>query len=84
LVADYRIVPAPLVLIEQGFNTNGAFQLKLTSTPNTRFQVEASTDLAAWDDIGSGNTDANGMLTFQDPDAPNFTKRFYRASWTSP
>jgi hypothetical protein len=44
----------------QGFGTNRNFQFKLSSTTNTGFGIQASTNLASWISIGSGTTDTNG------------------------
>ncbi|MEA3189172.1 MAG: hypothetical protein QOD99_3002 [Chthoniobacter sp.] len=78
IVGDYNIVPPPAVVAAQGFGTNGYFQLKLSSTPNTVFGIQASSNLIDWTDIGSGTTDPNGVLIFQDTTAAG---RFYRAYW---
>jgi hypothetical protein len=87
VVGDYNVVPptpfAP-VLTAQGFVANGYFQLRLSSTPSTGFDIQASTDLISWTSIGSGYTDANGVLIFQDMNAANFPRRFYRAYWPLP
>ncbi len=78
IVADYNIVPTSITLSAQVFG--GAFQLKLTSIPNTSFNIEASTDLHGWTKIGSGRTDANGVMIFPNPNT-SLSPRFYRASW---
>jgi hypothetical protein len=87
IVGDYNIVltpPATPVLTAQGFGTNRYFQIKLTSTTNTGFGIQASTNLASWTSIGSGTTDTNGWLIFQDTNAAGFPGRFYRAYWPFP
>ncbi len=84
VVGDYVVVPTPVVLTAQGLGTNGSFQLKLTSTPNSGFEIQASTDLSSWNNLGPGYTDANGLLIFQDTNAGAFTRRFYRAIWPLP
>jgi hypothetical protein len=78
--------PAPTapILALQRFGTDGAFQLELTSTTNTGFGIEASTNLADWDRIGAGFTDTNGCLFFQDTNAASFPRRCYRAFWPLP
>jgi hypothetical protein len=76
--------PATPVLAPQHFGTNGALRLQLTSTTNTGFGFEASTNLADWDRIGWGFTDTNGSLLLQDTNAANFPNRFYRAYWPLP
>ena len=87
IVGDYLLAsppPAPPVLAPQGFGTNGSFQLKLISATNTAFVIEASTNLANWANLGSGLTDNHGLLLIQDSNAPDFSRRFYRAVWTGP
>jgi hypothetical protein len=87
IVGDYNIVlvaPAAPVLTALGFGTNNNFQFKLTSTGNTSFGIQASTNLIDWINIGIATTDTNGSLLFQDTNAPGFTSRFYRAYWPFP
>jgi hypothetical protein len=87
IVGDYNIVPVPpssVTLISQGFQSNGSFQLQLISTPNVGFEIQASSDLNNWSNLGSGFTDPNGVLIFQDPNAGSFLQRFYRATWPVP
>jgi hypothetical protein len=87
IVGDYNVVtppPAPPVLTSLGFGTNGNFQLKLSSTTNTDFGILASTNLTNWTSIGSGTTDTNGLLFFQDTNATGFPRRWYRAYWPLP
>jgi len=87
IVGDYQIVEAPTaapVLTVQGFDTNGYFQLELSSTANTGFGIETSTNLTDWTSIGTGTTDVSGLLFFQDTNAAGFPGRFYRAYWPLP
>ncbi len=88
IVGDYNVVmsstPIPPVLIPQGFRTNGNFQIKLTSSPSTAFSIQASGNLVTWTNIGSGVTDTNGSLIFQDTNATSFSSRFYRGYWPPP
>lgn len=80
VVGDYNVVPPPpTVLTALGFGATGYFQLKLSSTPNTAFGIQASPNLTSWSGIGSGTTDTNGLLLFQDTSAAGFPVRFYRA-----
>jgi len=76
--------PASPVLASERLGANGAFQLLLASTPNTAFGIRASSNLVNWTNVGSGFTDTNGMLFFQDTNAPAFSTRFYRAYWPLP
>jgi hypothetical protein len=75
--------PATPTFVSSGF-TNGNFQLRLSSSTNTGFGLLASTNLTTWTNIGSGFTDTNGMLLFQDTNAASFASRFYRAYWPLP
>jgi hypothetical protein len=85
IVGDYNIVLPPTrpVLAAQGYMAGG-FQIKLTSTANSGFGILVSTNLTNWTKIGSGVTDTNGTLIFQDTNAAQVGKRFYRAYWPLP
>ncbi len=87
IVGDYIIVtPAPTtpVLTPQGFSTNRQFRFRLSSSTNTVFGIQASTNFVSWTSIGSGTTDTNGLLNFQDTNTANFVRRYYRAYWPYP
>jgi hypothetical protein len=87
IFGDYNIVtppPASIELISEGIGTNGNFQLELLSASNTGFGIQASTDLINWAEVGSGSTDTNGLLLFQDTNTAGFSNRFYRAFWPLP
>ena len=81
--AAVTLVPATPKLKAVGFGTNGFFTVNLTSTPMFGFGVEASTNLVNWTNIGSGYTDTNGVLSFQDTNKA-FRARYYRAHWPLP
>jgi len=74
----------PVTLSSAGFATNGDFQFTISSSTNTDFGIQASTSLAVWTLIGSGTTDTNGMLFFQDTNTVAFPIRYYRAISPSP
>ena len=87
IVADYTVVsasPPTAVLIAEGFETNGYFKVELLSLPNTGFEIQDSTDLINWTNLGSGSTDANGVLIFEDTTAAGLPARFYRGTWPLP
>jgi hypothetical protein len=87
IFGDYVVVPAPpssIVVISEGIGTNGNFQLELSSATNIGFGIQASTDLVGWVEIGSGVTDTNGLLFFEDSNSPAIPSRFYRAVWPAP
>lgn len=87
ILGDYNVVtlpPANIVLKLAAVGTNGWFQFKLASATNLNFAIQASANLITWTNLASGYTDTNGLLFFQDSNTASFTKRFYRAAWTSP
>ena len=75
------LVPKTPVLTSKG-RTNNVFTLKLVSSPMTGFDIEASTNLITWTNIGSAYTDTNGLLLFPDTNA-SVRARFYRSHWPS-
>ncbi len=90
IVGDYNVVPTPAalpttpILISQGFGTGGNFQFQLSSTTNIGFGIQVSTDLVSWISVGSGTTDVNGLLFFQDTNAADLSSCYYRAYWPLP
>ncbi len=87
IFGDYVIVvPPPItpVLTPQSLAMNGNFQFKLFSSSNTSFGIQTSTNLSTWITLGSGITDTNGSLLFQDTNTAGFSRRFYRAYWPYP
>jgi hypothetical protein len=87
IFGDYVIAPVPptsITLISEGIDTNGDYQLEVSSATNTGFGILASTDLVNWAPIGSGMTDMNGVLLFEDTNSPGIPNRYYRAVWPSP
>jgi hypothetical protein len=78
--AAVTVVPATPVLTQNGFATNGFFNLKISSTPMFTIGVDVSTNLVNWTSIGSGVIGTNGLMLFQDTNAA-FGARFYRAHW---
>ena len=86
IFGDYNIVvppPTTPVLNSLGI-TNGYFNFKLVSSTNIAFGVQASTSLNGWTNIGSGFTDTNGLMFFQDTNTAVYRYRFYRAYWPYP
>ena len=72
LIMDYWPRPLPMLLADRSFhlNTNGP--------DGAWFYVENSTNLQSWTCI-STNQVVHGSIDYIDPDAPNFSGRFYRA-----
>ncbi len=59
---------------------NGTFSLNFTGDSQATYHVQASTNLVDWDVIGTGTEAPPGQYLFLDPNAPNWTRRFYRIS----
>jgi autotransporter-associated beta strand protein len=58
--------------------TEDAADLRGSGLPGLTYTLEASTDLRSWLLIGPATTDSDGLYEFIDPEAPVFTRRFYR------
>jgi len=54
------------------------FVLTVTGLISHAYNILASQDLTTWTVIGTVTTDANGLTTFTDTNAPGFSRRFYR------
>jgi len=61
--------------------SDGTVILKAQGSPGESFDIEASQDLLNWLDLGTFLADTNGLLQFDDTNAPAFPARFY---YTSP
>jgi len=58
---------------------NGHTQLEILSEPGERITIQASSNLVDWVTIGTGNANAEGVVTFEDADAGRHPVRYYRA-----
>ena len=56
---------------------DGTVLLETQGSPGESFDIEASIDLLNWLDLGTFFADTNGLLQFDDTNAPNFPSRFY-------
>jgi hypothetical protein len=56
---------------------NGDFILQASGSPGESFDVQASTNLETWEDLGDIVVDTNGLAEFDDTNAPLFPYRFY-------
>jgi hypothetical protein len=65
---------APISIQRQ---TNGTVLIETQGSPGESFDIQASSDLLNWLDLGSVLADTNGLLQFDDTNAPNFPARFY-------
>jgi hypothetical protein len=57
--------------------SNGDFILHASGSPGESFDIQASTNLQTWQDLGSIIADTNGVALFEDTNAPLFPARFY-------
>jgi hypothetical protein len=73
------VIPPPS-LVGSKMTTAGSFQFSFSSPPNLAYRVDASTDLMNWIALTQTST-TNGLFQFQDFDASNYARRFYRATW---
>ena len=52
----------------------------LKGTPGQTYILQASTDMIHWTAISTNVADANGIISFADPDSGNYPSRFYRSA----
>jgi hypothetical protein len=57
--------------------SDGIVILQAQGSPGEAFDIEASTNLLDWLDLGTVQADTNGLLQFDDTNAPAFPARFY-------
>jgi outer membrane protein assembly factor BamB len=57
--------------------SDGTVILQAQGSPGEVFDIEASTDLLNWLDLGSVLADTNGLMQFDDTNAPAYPARFY-------
>jgi len=60
------------------------FMLTVTGPAGHTYDVLATQDFKTWTVIGTVTVGAGGSLNFTDPNAANFSRRFYRTHDTSP
>ena len=58
--------------------SDGSMAITLLGSTNQTYVIEASLDMHNWTSICTNTTDANGLFTFVDSDAKNYSSRFYR------
>jgi hypothetical protein len=57
--------------------SNGNVILHAYGSPGETFDIQASTNLQTWQDLGDVTADTNGLAQFDDTNAAEFTSRFY-------
>jgi hypothetical protein len=65
---------SPVVLQLQ---PNGTVILQAQGLPGESFDIQASEDLLHWLDLGNFLADTNGLMQFDDTNAPQYNARFY-------
>jgi YD repeat-containing protein len=58
---------------------NGVFRLTLNGTVGSNYVIYASSDLKYWTPLYTNTVPPAGLITFVDPSAGGYPKRFYRA-----
>jgi hypothetical protein len=56
---------------------DGTVLLETQGSPGESFDIQASTDLQSWLDLGNVLADTNGLMQFDDTNAPQYNARFY-------
>jgi len=57
--------------------TDGSILLQAQGSPGESFDIQASTNLLNWLDLGTVIADTNGLMQYADTNASNFPSRFY-------
>jgi len=65
---------SPITLKKQA---NGTILLQAQGYAGENFDIQASADLLNWLDLGIVTADTNGLMQFDDTNAPNYPARFY-------
>ena len=68
-----KYAPGPLLQKQ----SNGSILLQAVGAAGQNFDIQASTNLQTWQDLGTNTADTNGMLQYTDTNAPLFDRRFY-------
>lgn len=79
---DYRSVTNTVSILVYSQVTlqlmaDGTVLLEAQGSPFEGFDIQASTNLINWLDLGIVLGDTNGLMQFDDIDAPNYNARFY-------
>jgi hypothetical protein len=56
----------------------GGYTLTVAGLSGHSYDVQATTDFVTWTFIGTATVGADGVVDFTDPDAGDFSQRFYR------
>jgi hypothetical protein len=77
-VAVYGLeAPLPVSFTSASFSSNGAFQLGFPGVSGINYVLQATTNLIDWTSLTT-NQASNNFLDLLDPNALDFSRRFYR------
>jgi streptogramin lyase len=57
--------------------SDGTVLLQAQGSPGENFDIQASADLQSWLDLGLATANTNGLMQFDDTNAPAYPARFY-------
>jgi len=77
MTANASFFVQPIRFATQSFS-GGTFQAQFFAAPGSNYVLEASTNLMDWTPIVTNPAIATNVLNFVDPNASNFTRRYYR------
>jgi len=71
-------VPAALAILNIRSGHGEPLVLSATGPVGHTYTIQATKDFKIWTNIGTVTVPASGLLEFTDPNAANFSERFYR------
>jgi hypothetical protein len=77
-------VPTPPAGVQLLVTAAKQFVLTVTGPAGHTYDIQATQNFKTWTVIGTVTVGAGGSLNFTDPNAANFSRRFYRTHDTSP
>lgn len=69
------------LLLRVTFAPEGRNRFVLKAEADRNYQIQASSDLVNWMTITVAHASAEGVVSFEDPDADRYRARFYRAAY---
>ncbi len=72
---EYVVIKYSPVKLQK--RADGSMLLQAQGYPGETFTIEASADLETWFGIGTATADTNGLMQFDDTNAPTLPARFY-------
>ena len=78
MTANALFFVQPVHFTSENFS-GGIFQMQFLAAPGSNYVLQASRNLVNWTPLMTNPAIATNVLNFVDPNASNFTRRFYRA-----